>query len=328
MKETLENHTEELHVNCYLTDFEAFNGAFYIVIFIISILGNGLLITAVVLYDNLKNVTTIFILNLAVSDLIFAAILPFYAVDHLHQWVFGEFFCHSLKAAYSIGLHSGALILTALSVGRFIFVIRKPKDSFRRKYVLGTCVAAWVIGITASITDAFNHEVVQLGFHYYCIEINPGGVAFYVKISLLFLLPFTIIVFCYSGIILMVFRTTMRRKFRSVAMMLCIVTVFFVCWGPYNVIQIIHYVYEPEECWKAERLNVAFNVLRIPAFAHCCMNPLLYMLSQKMRKHLYRLCRCETRQSGNPEPCGQSTTVAQNVCYTTANSAVTIEEKI
>ncbi|XP_078791238.1 chemokine XC receptor 1-like [Oryzias latipes] len=307
---------------CELNDVSTVKGTVFALIFIISILSNALLIVALLLYENWKNVTTIFIMNLAVADLIFTTTLPFWAVYHLHHWVFGDFLCQCMTALYFISVYSSVLILTALSVDRLVLVIKKPTDSFRRKYVLGTCAAAWLIGIIASSTNAIKVEVTEYEGSYYCEPSHYVDLGYYAEISLLFLLPFIITVFCYTGIIVAVLRTTVRRKFRSVSVMFCIVTVFFFCWGPYNIALIVGHVYEPTECWKQERQEVILGVCQILAFSHCCMNPLLYMLSQKMRKHLYRLCRCETRQRKNPERGGQTTSVVQNAFYLTTNSAV------
>uniref|UniRef100_A0A3P9HBA8 G-protein coupled receptors family 1 profile domain-containing protein n=1 Tax=Oryzias latipes TaxID=8090 RepID=A0A3P9HBA8_ORYLA len=291
---------------CKLNDVSTVKGTVYAVIFIISILSNALLIVVVLLYENWKNVTTIFIMNLAVADLIFTTTLPFWAVYHLHHWVFGDFLCQCMTAL----------------VDRLVLVIKKPTDSFRRKYVLGTCAAAWLIGIIASSTNDIKIEVTEYEGSYYCEPSHYVDSSYYAEISLLFLLPFIITVFCYTGIIVTVLRKTVRRKFRSVSVMFCIVTVFFFCWGPYNIALIVGHVYEPTECWKQERQEVILGVCQILAFSHCCMNPLLYMLSQKMRKHLYRLCRGETRQRTNPEKGGQSTSVVQNVFYLRTNYAV------
>uniref|UniRef100_A0A3P9HAQ2 G-protein coupled receptors family 1 profile domain-containing protein n=1 Tax=Oryzias latipes TaxID=8090 RepID=A0A3P9HAQ2_ORYLA len=307
---------------CYSTNIFTVMGTIFAVIFIISILSNALLIVVVLLYENWKNVTTIFIMNLAVADLIFTTTLPFWAVYFLRHWVFGSFLCQGVKALYFISVYSSVLILTALSVDRLILVIKKPKDSFRRKYVLGTCAAAWLIGIIASSTKAITVEKTEWDRIYDC-ELHPYvDSGYYAEVSLLFLLPFIITVFCYTGIIVTVFKRSVRRKFRSVSMMFCIVTVFFFWQGPYIIALIVGHLYEPTECWKQDRKNVILVVCHGLAFSHCCMNPLLYMLSQKMRKHLYRLCRCEARQTRNPERGGQSTSVVQNVFYLTTNFAV------
>uniref|UniRef100_A0A3P9IY14 G-protein coupled receptors family 1 profile domain-containing protein n=1 Tax=Oryzias latipes TaxID=8090 RepID=A0A3P9IY14_ORYLA len=276
---------------CKLNDVSTVKGTVYAVIFIISILSNALLIVVVLLYENWKNVTTIFIMNLAVADLIFTTTLPFWAVYHLHHWVFGDFLCQCMTAVYFISVYSSVLILTALSVDRLVLVIKKPTDSFRRKYVLGTCAAAWLIGIIASSTNAIKVEVTEYEGSYYCEPSHYVDSGYYAEISLLFLLPFIITVFCYTGIIVAVLRTTVRRKFRSVSVMFCIVTVFFFCWGPYNIALI-----------SRTRLDYAFYISRMLAFSHCCLNPVFYVLvGIKFKSHLKKMVKiCSSDRNNIP----------------------------
>ncbi|NAV92164.1 hypothetical protein FGF77_24465, partial [Salmonella sp. gx-f7] len=73
-----------------LFNFDTISGAFFVLIFILSITGNCLLLCVLAMYENLKTVTDLFVLNLACSDLIFTVTLPFWAVHLLHHWVFGE----------------------------------------------------------------------------------------------------------------------------------------------------------------------------------------------------------------------------------------------
>ena len=141
--------------------------------------------------------------------------------------------------------------------------------------------------------------------------------------SLLFFLPFAITIFCYCAIIKTVLQAANRERQRTVAVVLCIVVAFFICWGPYIIILFIRLFYKPKDCTEYKRLEIAYNVFRVLAFSHCCMNPLFYMLSQKLRRHLLHLLHCEIlwRRDNERGVC-QNTSVIQNVAFTTNNSAV------
>ncbi|KAL3988655.1 hypothetical protein ACER0C_012973 [Sarotherodon galilaeus] len=309
----------------YLCDINVpgITGPFYILIFILSVIGNSLLLCVLFIYEKLKNVTNIFILNLACSDLIFTITLPFWAVDHLHHWVFGDFVCKFMTAACLAGLYSSVILLTAMTVDRFIAVVLyklKINHAKRKKYAICSCIAAWVISISASLSDAMKVKVVNWYGKNYCYDESEDKLGHYLQVSLLFFLPFAIIIFCYSAILKTVLQGLNRKKFRTVAVLLCIVAAFFICWGPYHIMLLISSFYIPRDCKAQEWLYVTYHICEILAYSHCCVNPLLCMLSQKLRKHLLNLLRCENVCRKNRER-----DTGQTVDFTAQRSAVQLE---
>ncbi|CAI5640836.1 unnamed protein product [Oreochromis niloticus] len=311
------------------TDFPTFTGPFFILIFIISVIGNSLLLCVLFIYEGLKSITNIFILNLVCSDLIFTITLPFWAVDHLHQWVFGDLVCKFLTAAFFVGLYSSVILLTAMTVDRFTLVVLHNWPSnqvIRKRCGVGACIAAWVISISASLSDAIKVKAVNWDNVTYCEDGSDDKLGHYLQVSLLFFLPFAIIIFCYSAILMKVLQVLNRKKHRTVAVLLCIVAAFFICWGPYHIMLLITSLYEPKGCKVQKQLAVAYHICEMLAYSHCCMNPLLYMLSQKMQKHLLNLLRCEKLcRKKRERHTGQNTSVTHNVAFTTASSAVQLE---
>ncbi|CAK6969129.1 chemokine XC receptor 1-like [Scomber scombrus] len=134
-------------------DFSTISAAFFIVIFIISITGNSLLLFVLVRRGNLKNATNLFILNLTCSNLVFAVNLPFWAVELLHHWVFGDLGCKLLSAADFVGFYSSVILLTAVTVDHFITVVlnKWPSKLVRVRCAAGFCATAWIISIVASL---------------------------------------------------------------------------------------------------------------------------------------------------------------------------------
>ncbi|KAM6919300.1 chemokine XC receptor 1 [Xenentodon cancila] len=308
----------------------AIEAGFFILIFIISLVGNSLLMCTLVLYENLKNVTNLFVLNLACSDLIFAATLPFWAVYHLQHWIFGDFLCKFLTAAYFVGLYSSVILMTAMTVDRFITVVLHhwPNNNLKRqRCAIGACIGAWIISVAACLSDAMNMGVFEENSFYYCEPPAKVAVGDYILLPLLFFLPFAIIICSYCAITTTILRASNRKRHRAVAMVLFIVAVFFMCWGPYNTLLFFKLFYDFKECEIQKRMLMAFRICRIFAFSHCCMNPLLYMLSQKLRKHLLQLLYCKTVCRNNERNIAQTNTVIQNVVFTAQNSAVMLDDK-
>ncbi|XP_039670658.1 chemokine XC receptor 1-like [Perca fluviatilis] len=320
----------------YLNDetftINTITGAFFILIFIFSVMGNSLLLCVLVVYENLKNVTNLFILNLACSDLIFTVTLPFWAVYHLHHWIFGDFACKFMTLLYFLGFYSSIILLTAMTVDRFIIVVLHnwpSKPVRRQRCAMVACAAAWAISIAASVSDAIKVKAENRLQGSTCedhSDVFDVKLGYYLQVSLLFFLPFAIVVFCYSAILKTVLQATNRKRHRTVVVVLCIVAAFFICWGPYNILLFICSLYEPECFNEEEHFDIAYGICRILAYSHCCMNPLVYMLSQKLRRYLLDFLRCEKARRKNSERgTGQSTSVYQNVAFTAHNSAVMLE---
>nr|ANJ60571.1 chemokine XC receptor 1-like protein [Rachycentron canadum] len=293
------NSDDVIYICDELFDFTTISAAFFILVFILSITGNSLLLYILIVYESLKNSTNLFVLNLACSDLMFTLTLPFWTTYLLHHWVFGDTCCKFMTAAYFVGLYSSIIILTAMTVDRFITVVLHnwPTNSVKRqRFAVTACVSAWVISTGASLGDALN---VKVQTHWNNISTcdphlsdTVTSVGYYLQVSLLFFLPLIIIVFCYSAILKTVLKSTNRKRHKTVVVVFCIVAAFFICWGPYNIMLFIQALYEPKGCREQERFNISHNICQIVAYSHCCMNPLLYMLSKKLQKHLLHILPC------------------------------------
>ncbi|KAF3698815.1 Chemokine XC receptor 1 G-protein coupled receptor 5 Lymphotactin receptor XC chemokine receptor 1 [Channa argus] len=312
-------------------DFYTISSVFFILIFIFSVTGNCLILCVLVIYENLKNVTNIFILNVACSDLIFALTLPFWAVYYLHHWVFGDFTCKFMTAAHFIGLYSSVILLTAMTVDRFTTVVLQnwPNNRLKRqRCAKGACAAAWIISIAASLSNAISVKVETFQDNFTTCEASSEGsvvkLGNFLQVSLLFFLPLAIIVFCYSAIVKTVLQSSNRKWHRTLVVVFCIVAAFFICWGPYNMM-ILFSSFEPDECKAAERWEIAFRICELLAFSHCCLNPLLYLLSQKLRKHLAQFLHGKNMWRNIREK-GNANGSFQNVTFIAQNSVVILEQ--
>ncbi|XP_042164157.1 chemokine XC receptor 1 isoform X3 [Oncorhynchus tshawytscha] len=277
----------------------------FLVIFLLSVTGNGLLLVALCHYEDLRRVTNLFILNLLTSDLLFTLTLPFWAVYQLSHWMFGDLACKLLTGAYFTGLYSSMMLLTSMTVYRCVIVVASrwtvvPRR--RLRYALAACTASWVVSLAASLSDVISSQVqeVENGTRIFICEVSPGTtdeeLGYYLQVSLLFVLPLIIIILCYSAILRTVLVTATRRQHRTVLVVFCIVVAFIVCWAPYNLFIFVMSVYTPVDCGVKERLHVVYVVCRIVAYAHCFLNPALYMLSHSFRRHLWSLLCCLMRE--------------------------------
>lgn len=290
---------------CEIDDYSKTTGVCYATIFCLSILGNGFLMFTLTCYEDLKRATNLFMFCLVLFDLLFTLTLPFWCVELLHHWVFGDIACKIMTGAYFVGIYGSLILLTAMTLDRFVVVVVRSywlTRSRRLKCSKAACVGSWIISLIACLRDSIAAKAQNIHINTYsCQSANTDddNVGYYAQLILLFLVPFAIIVFCYTKIILTLMSTSTRQKYRTVILVLCIVIAFFICWGPYHIIIVLMSIYDSDPCEHYE-LHVAFIVCRILAFSHCCINPALYIVRGNYRNLLSSLLFCspELRQSG------------------------------
>lgn len=100
----------------------------YGVVFIVALLGNGLVCCVVQSSPRMKTVTNYFILNLAVGDILmtlFCVPFSFVSMLILRYWPFGGVMCKVVNYSQAVSVLVSAYTLLAISIDRY-FVITRP----------------------------------------------------------------------------------------------------------------------------------------------------------------------------------------------------------
>ncbi|KAL7864182.1 hypothetical protein AOLI_G00156020 [Acnodon oligacanthus] len=117
---------------------------FFTIVVLLSLLGNILVLVILGLFENLKSLTNIFILNLALSDLIFTLGLPFWACSYIWGWTFGDLMCRSVNFVFSAGFHSSIVFLMLMTIQRYVAVVHPLFDWDGRQNLSVILIVAWV----------------------------------------------------------------------------------------------------------------------------------------------------------------------------------------
>ncbi|XP_007899019.1 C-C chemokine receptor type 8-like [Callorhinchus milii] len=278
---------------------KTFMPAFYVLLLLFSLLGNGLVLCVLVKYEYLRSITNIFILNLAVSDLLSAFCLPFWTMHHLTGWIFGDIMCKVVCAMFYTGFYSGIMFLTLMTFDRYLAVVHAVSALRSRKvrYAAITSVIVWGSSILATLPHAIFSTLTEEST---CDYIYPKETAlpwkllrYFLQNVLFFVIPFAIIVYCYLRIIQTLIKCRTMQKYRTVKLIFIIVVVFFLCWAPYNVVIFLTALKDLRIFKTCEVINqieyADFFTLNI-AYFHCCLNPLFYaFIGAKFRGHLINL---------------------------------------
>lgn len=275
----------------------------YSLVFVIGLVGNILVVLVLMQYKRLKSMTSIYLLNLAISDLLFLFTLPFWIDYKLKDnWVFGDGLCKLLSGLYYTGLYSEILFIILLTIDRYLAIVHAVSALRARTVTWGivTSIITWVLALLASIPGLcfsktqgeFSHYTCSL--HFPSESLKEWKQFQALKMNILGLvLPLLVMIICYTGIIKILLRRPNEKKAKAIRLIFVIMIIFFLFWTPYNLTMFVsafQNFFFTNECEQSKQLDLAIQVTEVIAYTHCCVNPVIYVfVGQRFRKYLRQL---------------------------------------
>ncbi|XP_074519461.1 somatostatin receptor type 2-like [Halichoeres trimaculatus] len=268
----------------------------YFTVCAVGLCGNSLVIYVILRYAKMKTVTNIYILNLAVADVLCMMSLPFIALQlALVHWPFGEVLCKVIWPIDSLSQFTSIFCLMVMSIDRYLAVVHPIKSTKWRKPRVAKLInlTVWVVSLLVNLPTMIFSGLNQLPV---CGIMWPEPQDVYYKTFMFytflvgFLLPLTVICMCYLLIIVKVKSSGLRvgsskRKHseRKVTRMVSIVVVVFVlCWLPFYVFNVASVT----SCISpTSALKSTFDFVVVLGYTNSCANPILYaFLSDNFKK--------------------------------------------
>lgn len=156
-------------------EFRIVKISIYVIIFVLTIIGNGLVISVITHDRRMRSSPHILVFNLAICDLITPTIsLPFdLAYEELHyNWPFGSTMCKLLWPAQTFSATSSALILTAICIDRYRALVYPFKVRWAGKFCLMIC-SLYILSILVVVPYVFVLRQVKVGETFDCTEKWP-----------------------------------------------------------------------------------------------------------------------------------------------------------
>ncbi|XP_017337394.1 C-C chemokine receptor type 3 [Ictalurus punctatus] len=274
----------------------------YSLFFVVGFLGNMLVLWVILRGAQLKSMTDVSLLNLAIADLLLIFSLPFLAHYARDTWVFGRAMCTLVLSVYYIGFYSGIFFIVLMSIDRYLAIVHAV---FILRIRTKTCgilasLVVWIIAIAASFPELLYLGVEETGTEVVCSAYpknkshNDVRSAAFFKMNILgMLIPLSIVGFCYP----MVFRrlqTLHRPKKLAIRLVAVVMVVFFCCWIPYNIAAFLKALelklILPPGCELSKTIQLMLQVTEAIAYSHSYLNPFLYVfVGQKFRRNLAKL---------------------------------------
>ncbi|XP_038074153.1 histamine H2 receptor-like [Patiria miniata] len=308
-----------------------FQALFLSIIMIVTILGNVAVCYVVHRTRSITTVTGMCITSLALADLfrgILVLPIVIFASIFGGEWALGDVVCSLSGLWYTLFGTASVMTLAAVSIDRYVAILKPLKYTS----IITTARAAfficliWLVSILMALLPIMGWS--RYGFSPWngiCIanwiEYKPYA-CFYLSIS--FLLPFSVLVFCYYNIFKVARhqsrrvmslevtsvdgrgstglglnsrlrpgrpdkrpRLVMRKEKKAAMTLFTVMGVFILCVTPYNV---VHLAYAFEGSFN---LTVALGVTSMLSFVNSAANPLIYgILNRKFRHVFLEVLKC------------------------------------
>ncbi|CAL1597441.1 unnamed protein product [Knipowitschia caucasica] len=292
----------------WVRDFRAqYEPPLFWIIFLLGAVGNLLVVLIYCTFRRrIKTMTDIYLLNLAVADLLFLCTLPFWAQDALNGWSFGRGACKVVLPVYKINFFSSVLLLTCISVDRYVAIVQVAKAHNSKKkrlfYSKVACLAVWLASVLLALPE-FMFATVRTGEKKSCALVYGDNSKNRTKILVLalqicvgFCLPLIIMFFCYSVIIRKLLQAKNFEKHKALRVIFAVVLVFVLSQLPYNAFLVMEATQAANvsitDCETVKRFDVAGKVAKSLAYTHACLNPFLYVfIGVRFRQDLMKMVK-------------------------------------
>ncbi|XP_040909455.1 C3a anaphylatoxin chemotactic receptor-like [Toxotes jaculatrix] len=256
----------------------------YTLTVVLGITGNSVVIW-VAGFKLKPKVTNVWLVNLAIADLIFCFTRVFSLIKKLFydHWPFGIFVCKFNGFFKYANMFCSVFLLAVISVDRALCVWR-PVFTKRRRTLCAARVVAVCVWIAAIIfsTPYFVHRQVYLAKNNLskCSvdskeekdKDSSTKLALYIiRFMCGFMLPFIVILICYILAGIGIRRTRLTGKSRPLRILVSLVIAFFLCWAPYHCLLLVKMVDS-----KNKVVKIWSPVATGIAYFNSCVNPLLY----------------------------------------------------
>ncbi|XP_053264082.1 proteinase-activated receptor 1-like isoform X1 [Podarcis raffonei] len=314
----------------------------YTLVVALSLPLNIMAILVFLIKMKVKKPAAVYMLSLASADVLFVSVLPFKIVYHFsgNNWAFGPEMCRFVTATFYCNMYCSILLMMVISMDRFLAVVY-PMQSLswrtrRRAFVV--CLAIWLVAIAGVIPLLINEQtqrIPQLNITTCHDVLNKDDLKGYYLIfftifsSLFFFVPLIVSAVCYVCIIRSLRSSNVAakqsKKTRALLLSVAVFSVFIICFGPTNVLLLIHYISFSYKNYLGN-IYFAYLICVCTSSISCCIDPLIYYYtSSECQRHLINLFCCKkTSESCSTSTSGQlmTRTSRRGTCTSTLGNSV------
>ena len=283
-------------------------------IFVVSLVGNPIIAFIVYKTKTMRKPINYFIVNMAMSDLLFPTFLIPWQLTELYSDGFrimislvDQVFCKLFLFLIQVSAGVSTLSLILITVDRFgavVFPFRSPLISSKLcpYFILST----WIIEMAAISPILFPTELFEYQRNAPCArqhKLRDGTYVFFLLVFSIYL-PLFVLIILYTIIFVKLKSQRIpgeqsanaeelqaRRNSHVLKMAIAIVLGFAVCWVPWSVFELLRALGSEIECSKS--LYPYKRIALFMALLNCAINPCIcFIFSENYRRGLKRVFHC------------------------------------
>ncbi|XP_073425952.1 chemerin-like receptor 1 [Dendrobates tinctorius] len=295
-----EEDTEEINPTT-LRLIHICNFIFYSITFILGVTGNGLVIW-IAGFKMKKTVSILWFLNLAIADFIFDIMFPLQITEIIMEghWPFGVTMCKVVFTVLFLNMSVSTSFLMIISVDRCTSIMcpvwSKNHKSPRLAMTISGIIWSTCFMLSSPYLAFFNIAQDYENDTLYCVPMYADDDDTYtmmdqtmviVRFVSMFLIPFSIIVICYSLIVCRLSKSrSLSKSNRPLKVIITIVLSFFCFWFPFHIwplLEVMKVQMDPNV--DAFVSNLVYSI----GFFNSCVNPMVYVfVGRDFKKSLFK----------------------------------------
>lgn len=290
----------------------------FVVVFLLGISGNLLVCLAVWRNRNLRTLTNVHLVNLAVADFMVIAVClpPTLLHDALESWFLGTVGCKIVTYLQKVSVLVSVLTLTTIGIERYLGICHPMSDFLPRIKTRVALLGIWVVAMVTAIPDAYYMTVIPdnvipptINLLKSCrpsdsqVEVTQQLVIFFV----FFIIPLAIMGFAYTNIFLCLWRSTqslpninnehaantvIQNRKITAKMLIVVVAAFFACNLPVYILNILRYVGVLFTVDHAKIKSFALSS-HLLLYTSSAINPVIYTIMSGKFRTAFRQMICK-----------------------------------
>ncbi|KFB35649.1 AGAP007548-PB-like protein [Anopheles sinensis] len=269
---------------------------FYCVMMLFGVIGNALVVFMFYRYRSLRTPANYLVINLAVADFIIMLEAPMFIYNSIHQGpALGSIGCTVYALMGALGGTVAIGTLTVISIDRYNVVVYplNPNRSTTKLKCYILIALTWVYGLLFAGLPALDIGLSRYTAEGYMTACSFDYLDLFVYFVFAWVVPFTVISFCYAKILLVVINANSIQSSKSknktevklAGVVVGIIGLWFVAWTPYAVVAMLG-VFGYEEYLTPLNSMIPAVFAKIAA----CIDPYFYAINHpRYRQMLERM---------------------------------------
>ncbi|XP_072539955.1 probable G-protein coupled receptor 34 [Salminus brasiliensis] len=293
----------------------------YSLIFLFGLAGNVLALWVFLFLHLRHNSVRVFLINVALADLVLVACLPFRVLYHAlgNYWPLGPYMCKVVGNLFYMNMYVSITLLGFISVDRYV-KIQGVRGACCHRWLKGSswsvvaCGFLWMASLVAvvpMIALIEGNEEQGKCFQYKARTGARGKAYFNLLLVGAFWLVFVLLVVSYGRIALRLLRASRdkpdlpnaMRYSRTAKKSFVVLFLFTICFVPYHSFRGFYVQSQLSEtsCKTRHLMDQTNEVMLLFSALNSCLDPVMYfMLSGSVRKAAVRAMARVLRAQTNP----------------------------